>query len=482
MWRWVERHADLAPARPALHFDGRVTSYADLARKIRSAAGALAARGIGRGDRVGFLGHNDPAQIVQLLACALLGAIQVPLNWRLATPELRFILSDSGARLLLATPALRDVALAAAPGSCEVDDATGTPEDADAAAEGTDADPVLLVYTSGTTGRPKGALLDQRAMLFNARNAVGAFGLTRGDRVLTVLPLFHVGGLNIQTMPALYAGAEVLLHPRFEPGAFLASVEQQRPTLSLLVPAVMKALVDDPRWQAADLGSLRAVGAGSSDVPIPLIEAFHARGVPVQQVYGATETSPIAIVQTREEALAAPGSIGRPALHVECRIADAFGRVLPPGADGEIQVRGPSILRGYWGRDDALLPGGWFPTGDVGRVDAAGRWWFADRMKHVIISGGENIYPAEVERVLATAPGIAEGAVVGRPDPHWGEVPVAVVVPAAGFDPGRVAAHFDGQIARFKQPRDIVVVDAIPRTALGKVATAELRALVTRRS
>jgi fatty-acyl-CoA synthase len=482
IWRWLERHADHAPGRIALRFGVEAISYGDLARRVEAAAEWLAARGVVRGDRVAFLGHNDPAQIVLLFACARLGAMQVPLNWRLAAPEWRFILEDAGAKLLVAMPELVEAGRSAAPQQCEViDGASGSLSReagggwgggaTDLPDPGQDDDPLLLVYTSGSTGRPKGAVLDQRALLFNALNGLHAFDLRADDRVLTVLPLFHVGGLNIQTTPALYAGAEVILHPRFEPDAFFDAIETQRPTLSLLVPAVMIALVRHPRWASADLTCLRGVGAGSSDVPVPLIEAFHARGVPVQQVYGATETCPTAIVQTRAEALAAPGSIGRPALHLECRLSG-----------GEIQVRGPSILRGYWKRDDALLPDGWFPTGDAGRVDEAGRWWFTDRLKHVIISGGENVYPAEVERVLATAPGVAEGAVVGRPDPKWGEVPVAVVVPGPGFDPARILAHFDGQIARFKQPRDVVVVDALPRTALGKVATGELKALVSRRS
>jgi fatty-acyl-CoA synthase len=469
IWRWPDSHADHAPDSVALRFGATTITYAGFAQRVRAAAAALAARGIGRGDRVAFLGYNDPAQIVLLFACARLGAVQVPLNWRLAAPEWRFILEDCGARLLVATADFVAAAADAAPAGCDVLAADTLDGAGNAPPDGRDDDPVLLVYTSGTTGRPKGAVLDGRAILFNALNATHAFDLRAEDRVLTVLPLFHVGGLNIQTTPALYRGAEVILHPRFDPDAFFDALAAHRPTLSLLVPAVMKALVAHPRWASADLSSLRGVGAGSSDVPVPLIEAFHARGVPVQQIYGATETCPVAIVQTRAEALAAPGSIGRPALHVDCRIEA-----------GEIQVRGPSVLRGYWGRDDALLPGGWFATGDAGRVDERGRWWFTDRLKHVIISGGENIYPAEVERVLATAPGVVEGAVIGRADPRWGEVPVAVVVPGPGFDAARVLAHFEGQIARFKQPRDVVAVEALPRTALGKVATGALKRLVAR--
>jgi fatty-acyl-CoA synthase len=259
----------------------------------------------------------------------------------------------------------------------------------------------------------------------------------------------------------------VLLLPRFDPAAFFGACAAEQPTLTLLVPAIMQALVTHPGWAGAALGSLRAIGAGSSDVPLPLIEAFHARGIPVQQVYGATETCPIALYQSAEEALAAPGSIGRPGLHVAARLSPA----------GEILVRGANTLRHYWPETPALDAEGWFATGDVGRVDAEGRWWFTDRLKHVIISGGENIYPAEVERVLRDAPGVLEGAVCGRPDARWGEVPVAVVVPAPGFSRDAVLAHFRGQLARFKQPHDVVAVDALPRTALGKVELTALRKL-----
>ncbi len=464
VWRWPE---DQPPDRVALRFGASRITYGALARHAERVAAGLAASGIARGDRVAFLGHNDPAQIVLLFACARLGAILLPLNWRLAAPELRFILEDAGARLLCATPALREAALAAAPQGCRVvpmPDAEGAP-----APRCKEDDPVLLVYTSGTTGTPKGAVLDQRALAANAAHASEVFDLTRDDRVLTVLPLFHVGGLNIQTLPALRLGAEVLLHPRFEPDAFFDAVERERPTLSLLVPAVMQPLVAHRRWAGADLSALRAVGAGSSDIPLPLIEAFHAKRIPVQQVYGATETAPIAIAQTRAEALAAPGSIGRPVGAVEARLDPATG---------EIAIRGPNVMRGYWNRAEGLTADGWFATGDVGRLDPEGRWWFTDRLKHVIISGGENIYPAEVERVLAGAPGVAEGAVIGRPDARWGEVPVAVVVPSQGFDAAAVLAHFEGRLARFKHPRDVVVVEALPRTALGKVAIGTLRAMV----
>ncbi len=451
----------------------------------RDVAGLLHQRGIRAGDRVAWIGWNDASQLVALAACARLGAMLLPLNWRLSVEELRWIEQDAGFRALLAPimpgqdvfehPYLadfaarragRDGAFLADPLALNEEARTLDGQQLELPAPSPEA-PLLLCYTSGTTGRPKGAVLSQAAVAANVRHAQALFGFTPDDRVLTVLPLFHVGGLCIQTLPALLSGAQVLLHRRFDADWFFDALDRDKPTLTLLVPAIMQALVAHPHWAAADLSCLRAVGAGSSDVPLALIEAFHAKGVPVMQVYGATETGPIAIAQTAAEAWAAPGSIGRPVPGVQAKLSPA----------GEILVRGPNTLQHYWPTTPALDTEGWFATGDAGRVDEAGRWWFTDRLKHVIISGGENIYPAEVERVLRQAPGVLEGAVCGRPDARWGEVPVAVVVPGPGFSREAVLAHFSGQLARFKQPHDVVVVPALPRTALGKVELLALRRL-----
>lgn len=421
---------------------------------------ALRRDGVVRGDRIGWLGLNHPSMIATLFACERIGAALVPLNWRLAADELQWIAGDAGLSLLREGPASGAVTPRAAP-------------------SGTRCDALLIGYTSGTTGRPKGAMLSREALHANAENARRLFGLTPADHVLTVLPLFHVGGLNIQTMPALLAGARVTLLPKFDPDAFFDAVESLRPSLTLLVPAVMAALVNHPRWTHADLASLRAIGAGSSEVPLPLIEAFHAKGVPVQQVYGMTETSPIAIAQDRAEALAAPGSIGIAAPLCEARIALPDGSEAPRGVSGEIEIRGLNVMSGYWNRPDAsaeALREGWFRTGDVGHQDAHGRFWFTDRLKRVIISGGENIYPAELERVLAEIPGLDEFAIIGRADPRWGEVPVAVIVAPADFDEGLIAERFEARLARFKHPRAILRVAKLPRTALGKVQVETLRA------
>jgi fatty-acyl-CoA synthase len=491
--RYAQAAPDRVAIRPAPSPDHQIPyTWWQLDREARSIAAMIAImRDAERGGRIGWLGPNDARMLALLFACAQIGVALVPLNWRLSAEELAWIVADAELKAIFGPfgmdeaegrfdhPLLR-LSETRPGGPIFVDpkgyalaevEAAGWAERDAFAAPRPDA-PLLIAYTSGTTGRPKGAVLTQAAVAANARHAQALFGMTPDDTVLTVLPMFHVGGLCIQTLPALLAGAAIVLPTRFDADGVFDAVARHRPTLSLLVPAVMQALVRHPRWPTADLSSLRAIGAGSSEVPLHLIEAFHAKGVPVQQVYGATETGPIAIAQTAEEAWIAPGSIGRPVPGVEARLTPVTH---------EIEIRGPNVMAGYWRQPEAtaaVLRDGWFATGDVGRLDPEGCFWFTDRLKHVIISGGENIYPAEVERVLASAPGIVEGAVVGRPDPRWGEVPVAVVVPGGDFEPAAVLAHFEGRLARFKHPREVVAIEALPRTALGKIAIATLRAMV----
>lgn len=417
----------------------------------------LQAEGIGRGHVVAWLGHNAWDMVATLVACERLGAVLLPLNWRLAAPELARIVRHAGASRLLGTPdmeALATEVLQQAPL-------------ANGSAPGIERGDLLLVYTSGTTGEPKGALHTAAGLQANAVAAIAAQGFDANTRVLSVLPLFHVGGLCIQTLPALAAGGRVLLHPRFETGAWFDAVEQWKPTTSLLVPAVMRALIEHPRWAQADLSSLRFVNSGSQIVPRALIDAFHARGIPVAQVYGATETGPVSLVLKPEEAMAHPGRAGRPALGVQVRLAP----------DGEILLKAPNLMRGY---HRITMPAfdeqGWFHTGDLARVDADGFYEVVGRSKELIISGGENIHPAEIENLVAQLPGVAECAVVGLPDARWGEVPVLAVVPKPGAapEPAALLAALAPQLARFKLPRRVVLVDALPKTALGKVQRAQL--------
>jgi fatty-acyl-CoA synthase len=482
---WLEHHADFAPDRVVLHAEDGDHSWAMLRREVGRLAGALAGLGIGAGDRVAHLGYNSPLFLMLLFACARLGAILVPLNWRLAAPEHGAILANAEPKLLLhdaafAEHAARLGASRALAIESELAALIAAADERAADPDASDEQPVLIVYTSGTTGRAKGAVLTQRALLWNAVNSTLMHDLTSDDHVLTTLPLFHVGGLNIQTLPALHAGARVTLHRRFDAGATLDAIARVRPSLTVLVPAQLTAMLEHPRWHETDLSSLRAITTGSSIVPIPLIEAVHARGVPVIQVYGSTETAPIAIYQTRREAFAAIGSCGKPALHGAARIVDRAGRDVAPGTHGEILIRGPQVMEGYW-RDPAAtaaaLAGGWFHTGDIGHVDARGFYYIDERKHDVIISGGENIYPAEIEAILLADPRIAEAAVVAHPDPRWGEVPVAVVVrrPGKTLTAAEVLALFTDRLARFKHPHAVLFAEALPKNALGKVLRHELR-------
>jgi fatty-acyl-CoA synthase len=497
----IERNAAFAPDKPAIHFEGETLSYTAFGARIEQTARALkSGLGVGRGDRVAILSLNRPDYLVLLYACARLGAILVPLNWRLAVAEQEFILSDAAVKLLVLenafaaiVPTLRERLPETAIIGFDFTPPAGTTFDAllsQARGDGRNphADlscPLLIVYTSGTTGRPKGAVLRQEALLWNGVMSQHMHGLTSNDHVLTVLPFFHVGGLNIQTTPALHHGATVTIHSRFTPDATLATIEHDRPTLTVLVPATIQAVSDHPRWATTDLSSLKAISTGSTIVPQHLIERVVARGIPVLQVYGSTETCPIAVYTRLGGDLSRQGSTGLPGLCCEAAIIDDSGNELPPEMPGEIAVRGPNVFFKYWGNDEATrqaLHDGWYRTGDIGRRDAEGYFWVHDRKKNLIISGGENIYPAEVERVLLEHPEVAECGVIGRPDPRWDEVPVAYVIRRMGclVDAEGLRAHVETQLARFKVPRDIVFVEDLPRTALGKVQHFMLKQLDAR--
>jgi fatty-acyl-CoA synthase len=492
----IARHAAFRPDKAALIFEGDVLSYRAFHERIEQTARALKAEfGVNRGDRVAILSLNRPDYLVSLYACARLGAMLVPLNWRLAAAEQMFILSDAAAKVLLLEQAFAGILPSLAnelPGTrvigLDFTPSQGVSFDtllAEAAGDSRNpyvdlSCPLLIVYTSGTTGRPKGAVLRQEALLWNGVMSQHMHGLTSDDHVLTVLPFFHVGGLNIQTTPALHTGAMVTIHSRFTPDATLTSFARDRPTLTVLVPAIIQAVTDHPDWTTTDLSSLKAISTGSQIVPPHLIERFVARGVPVLQVYGSTETCPVAVYTRLGGDLSRFGSTGLPGLCCEAVVIDDAGAELPPDTPGEIAVRGPNVFFKYWGNEAAtreVLRDGWFRTGDIGSRDAEGYFFVHDRKKNMIISGGENIYPAEVERVLLAHPDVADCGVIGRPDAKWDEVPVAYVIPRTGcrIDAEVLKTHVSAQLARFKVPREFVFVEDLPRTALGKVQHFRLK-------
>ena len=480
--RWISDAAKRHPEKTALEFEGTRLSYSALDAQVTARAKDLLARNVGQGDRIAWYGLNAPEVFVLLFAAARIGAMLVPLNWRLAEEEVAAIVKSADPKVLFYDDTFKDAAHRLSGVSLAPSDAFCCASDEGESAEGapTEDAALLLVYTSGSTGAPKGVVLTQSALVANAKMSIEAHAMTASDVVLNVLPLFHVGGLNILPTPAFSLGATVLLHRSFDPSRALSDLS--RSTLAITVPTVLQALMEQPDWATADLSALRAISVGSTDVPRAQIDALHRRDIPAVQIYGATETCPLAIYQTTATAIDTAGSIGRAGCACDIRLVGPDGQDVPDGTPGEIWVRGDNTLRGYW-RDAEetarALQDGWFRTGDVASRDASGLYWFADRIKHVIISGGENIYPAEVERVLRTHPGIREVAVVGQPDPTWGETPVAVVVARdANLTGDQVLASLKGRLARYKHPRRVVFLDALPRNAMGKVVAAKLRALV----
>lgn len=493
---WIERNAGFSPHKVALRFEERAFTYAELAQQVETAAKVLKWQlGVGRGDRVAHLGYNSPEMLMLLFACARLGAMLVPLNWRLAVPEHLYILKDASVRaLFLEEPfaGIIEPTREALP-YCEIVGLEFTPtfganfDTLRANANGDSHNPhitldcpLLIVYTSGTTGHPKGAVLTQEALQWNAINSTHMHNLTGEDHILTVLPMFHVGGLNIQTTPALHAGATISLQRRFQPDQTLTAISGDQPSMTVLVPATMHACLNSPLWAETDFSHLRILTTGSTTVPQHLSDAFRQRGVCVLEVYGATETCPIAIYQRPDSDFGKVGSTGLPALHCQVRVVDDSGQELPAGEAGEILVKGPNVMFEYWGNEAATaeaLRNGWYHTSDIGYRDEDGYYFIQDRKKNLIKSGGENIYPAEVERVLHQHPAIVEVAVIGIPDEKWQEIPVAVVVPAkeVNLTEEALRAFMAGRLARFKIPHRFIFMAELPKNAMGKVQHFRLR-------
>jgi fatty-acyl-CoA synthase len=484
--RWIRDRGRGTPERVAIRCDGEDTTYGTLdARSERLAAGLLA-HGLHPGDRVASLTGNRPEHVELLLACAKAGLALVPCNWRLTVPELRDQLADADPALLLVEPAHAERAgrLGVATATLDRDGldglANGVPSAAIADPVRDDA-PLLIVYTSGTTGRPKGAVLTHANCFWTNLALDRTVPIGHDDVVLAVLPQFHVGGWNVQPLLALWAGATLVLERSFDAGRALGLIASEGITTMMGVPANYAAMAAAPGFADADLSTLRSAIVGGAAMPESLLATFHDQGVAIVQGYGLTEAAPNVLCLAPEDAVAYAGWAGRPYPHVEVALRDPDGGGLLDGpGTGELVVRGPSVFPGYW-RDPeataATFADGWLLTGDLAERDATGRYALRGRRKELYISGGENVAPAEVERVLAAHPAVAEAAVVGVPDARWGETGAAfvVAVPGATVDPVALRAFAAGRLAAFKVPRTVAVVDALPRTALGKVQRTALR-------
>jgi len=484
---WPRRRARMTPKKVALTCDGRDLTYAELAERVDRLANALRGLGIRRGDRVAYLGVNHTSYAETLFALGLLGAVFVPLNHRLTAPELQYILDDSGAELLICGRSHRHMAEQLRVKRTIVDDesgeyeklvASGAPEPIDE--EVSLGDLCLIMYTSGTTGKPKGAMLSHGNLTWNTYNLLVDVDLTSSEVTLISAPLFHIAALAQTLLPTLIKGGRSILEASFDVDRTYDLIESERVTIMFGVPAMFNFIAQSPRWDTADLSSLRNLLCGGTPVPEPLIRRYQERGLTFLQGYGMTETSPGALFLSAEDSVRKAGTAGVPSFFTDVRVVTADGRDAAPGEPGEVIVQGPNVMLGYWNKPEATaeaLRDGWFHSGDIAVKDEEGYARIADRLKDMIISGGENIYPAEVEEVLYGHPAVAECAVIGVPDERWGEVGKAIVVlrPGMTATAEEIIKFFDGRLARYKIPKHVEFVDALPRNGSGKILKHVLR-------
>jgi fatty-acyl-CoA synthase len=500
---WPERRLRISPDRDAIWFEGTTTSHRGFAERVRRTAGALAGLGVGAGDRVAWTGSNHPSALETLYACGQLGAIWVPVNARLAAPEAEYVLGHSGASVVVhggdlgtLADALRDrlpdvrTWVAAEPPTAGGTDSLPYEELLAAAApEARDEpvsldDPCLIMYTSGTTGRPKGALLTHGNMTWNATNQLLGFDVAQDERTLALAPLFHIGGLNGTVNPTLLRGGCAVVVRRFDPAETLRVIEEQRINSFFAVATMLDAMAREPDFRTRDLSALRTVGAAGAPLPLPTLRTWLDRGVTMQQAYGMTEAAPGCTVLDSADAVRKVGSAGKPVFFTDLRVVRPDGTATDPDEVGEVIVAGPNVMAGYWNDPEqtaAVLREGWYHTGDAGSLDDEGFLFIRDRYKDMIISGGENIYPAEVESALLELPGVVEAAVIGFPDEKWGEIGLAVVVAADGApeDADALRRALRERLAGFKVPQLVEFVDELPKTATGKIRKPDLRARYT---
>ncbi|MEO7115340.1 MAG: long-chain-fatty-acid--CoA ligase [Caldimonas sp.] len=493
---WEARQPDAL----AITFAGTKRTWAELARRVRQAAAALRAEGLRPGDRIAVLDLNHPSCLELTLACAQVGTANAVVNFRLAPPEIAYVINDSKARLLFVGPEFagaveklrahlpaveRVIHIGGDGDEYEAWLAAHAPDDrVHPAAPG---DCFLQLYTSGTTGFPKGSMLTHRGMLAHSRNVAETQAFDAGARVQVAMPLFHVGGTSYALM-AISLGAQIVVMRMPDPAAALAMIEAEKITHTFFVPALLAAMNNVPGAADRDYSSLKALSYGASPIPLPVMRASLKLfpGV-MQQVYGMTEQSgAVSVLPPEDHDDPARAhrlvSAGKAISGVEIEIRDvATGDPVATGERGEVWVRSDQLMGGYWNQPEAtaatITPDGWLRSGDGGYLDADGYLYITDRIKDMIISGGENIYPAEIERVLAEHPQIQDVAVIGVPDEKWGEVPKAVVVatPGATLDSEQLLAWCRERMAAFKCPKTIDVVTELPRNPTGKILKKDLR-------
>jgi long-chain acyl-CoA synthetase len=495
----LARSADRVPERPAFLFRDRCVTYGELRRRAQATAETLRGVGIRGGDRVALVSPNQPEFGFGYFGILIAGAIVVPVNPLLKPEEIRYVLEDSGAAAIVGVQATlpsldaartgfgRRCPLLSLDGPAEREGEDPVRTETPGAGVGLERhvpapdDVAVCLYTSGTTGRPKGALLSHRNLIANLESFRAVLHVTQDDVFLAVLPLFHAYGATVLFLEPLSVGATIVLEPRFVPEAVLRAIVQHRVTFFAGVPSMYAVLAAVPRPEG-DLSAWRLCISGGAPLPPSVAEAFEARfGIPVYEGYGPTECAPVLTVNP-PFGLRKLGSVGPPLPNVELRILDEMGRPLPAGEVGEIAARGPNVMRGYLNRPAEtaeVLRDGWYLTGDLGRADEDGYYYIVDRKTDLILVGGLNVYPREVELVLEAHPAVAEAAVVGVPDPIRGEAPKAFVIPRDGqaVSPGDLVQWCRQRLAKYKVPRSVVLVSDLPRTVTGKILKTEIRAM-----
>ena len=495
---WSAYHANVRPNKIAIRdlSINKELTYSELDIRSNKLAEWLQKNGVGKGDRVAILSHNCAEFFELEFACAKIGAIELPLNWRLTKPELEYILNDSTPTVLIYDSAFLDISLelqkdCQIKGSLQIDNEDPLSQYESALRESngnyeevptTHDDLIMIMYTSGTTGHPKGAMINHRMQLYNCINLASPAFVSAETVQLVVLPLFHTGGMNCYANPVLHAGGELILIREFDPGLALSILGNSEYKVShfFAVPAPYQFMMNHPDFDKTDLSFLKIAGIGGAPCAEAILKTWSGRGVSMIQGWGMTETSPGGIGLDAADAERKLGSAGKPLMHTEVKVVDDDGNELPWGEVGELYIRGPNITPGYWNKPEATedsFDGDWLKTGDAARFDDEGFVYIVDRWKDMYISGGENVYPAEVENVIYQLPQIAEAAVIGVPDERWGETGKVFISLKEGqsIEEKEIIEHCLNNLAKFKVPQSVEFIELLPRNATGKVLKRELR-------
>ncbi|OQP06194.1 o-succinylbenzoate--CoA ligase [Geobacillus sp. 46C-IIa] len=496
--RWLAKYSDRFPEKIALIYKDKRFSYSELNQRINRLSQAFLHLGVRKGDRVLSLLFNTNELLETMFACAKIGAIFVPINTRLSIDEVEYIVRDASGRVFVYDVRLEGVAkeirkrvdhiqhyICVGQSNQEMTLLYETLLSSFPAEELSFeiklGDVHMIMYTSGTTGKPKGAMLTHGNTQWNAINCINFLSIEERDITYTVAPMFHIGGMNIFTTPTLYKGGTVVLDDKFDPKITLETIEKEKITTLFLVPAMWLAIMQYPNFEDYNIRSLRLSVCGGAPCPLTVIEFFQKKGVLFYEGFGLTETSPFVSVLDDRNSIRKSGSVGKTPIHTEIRIVDSMDQDVPIGEVGELLVKGPNVFAGYWNNSEATqeaIKNGWFYTGDLAKMDEEGFLYIVDRKKDMIISGGENIYPVEVEQVIFRMPNVKEVAVVGVADEKWGESVKAYIVLSDATKTMTledVQRFCDGKLARYKIPKHIEIIDQLPRNATGKVLKNVLR-------